>query len=72
MDLVSYLPATDLGHDAIYTVVDKVPKFICFIPCKYTASAANLAKLFLANMVAYHGIPASIVSNCDPQFTLYY
>ena len=32
-DLVTHLPATDHGHDAIYTVVDRLSKFTYFIPC---------------------------------------
>ena len=43
MDLVTHLPATDCGHDAIYTVVDRLSKFTYFIPCKHTVSAADLA-----------------------------
>ena len=69
MDLVTHLPTTDRGHDAIYTVVDRLSKFTYFIPCKHTVSAADLAQLFLANVVAHHGMPAQIVSDCDPWFT---
>ena len=72
MDLVTHLPATNHGHDAIYTVVDGLSKFTYFIPCKHTVSAANLVKLFLENVVACHGMPALIVSNCDPRFTSYF
>ena len=43
MDLVTHLPATDYGHNAIYTVIDRVSKFIYFIPCKHTVGAADLA-----------------------------
>ena len=43
MDLVTYLPAADYSHDAIYTVVDRLSKLNYFIPCKNTISAAYLA-----------------------------
>ena len=69
MDLVTYLPTTERGYDAIYTVVDRLSKFTYFIPCKHTVSAADLAQLFLANVVARHGMPAQIVSDRDPWFT---
>ena len=69
MDLITHLPATDWDYDAIYTMVDRLSKFNYFIPCKHTVSAADLAYLFLANVVAHQGMPALIVSNCDPQFT---
>ena len=68
MGLVTHLPTTDRSHDVIYTVVDRLSKFKYFIPCKHTVSTAILAYLFLANIVAHYGMPALIVSNCDPQF----
>ena len=43
MDLVTYLPTTDHGHDVIYAVVDRLSNFTYFIPCKHTVSAADLA-----------------------------
>ena len=43
MDLVTHFPATDHGYDVIYIVVDRLSKFIYFIPRKQTASAADLA-----------------------------
>ena len=69
MDLVTHLPTTDHGYNVIYTVVDRLSKFTYFIPCKHTVSAADLAQLFLATVVARHGMPASIVSDRDPRFT---
>ena len=72
MGLVTHFPAAVCGHDAIYTVFDRLSKFIYFIPCKQTASAANLAYLFLANVVVHHGMLALIGSNCDPRFVSYF
>ena len=43
MDLVTHLPATYCGHDAIYTMVDRLSKFTYFIPHKHAVSAADLA-----------------------------
>ena len=70
IDLVAHLPATDYGYDAIYTVVDRLFKFTYFVLCKHTVNAADLALLFLANVVVHYGMPASIVSNHNLQFTL--
>ena len=70
LDLVTYFPVTDYGHNVIYTVIDRLSKFTYFILCKHTVSVANLAQLFLANMVVHHGMPDLIVSNHDPRFTL--
>ena len=72
MDLVTHLPTTDRDHDAIYTVVDRLSKFTYFILCKHTVSAAHLAQLFLANVVVCYGMPAQIVSDCNPRFTSYF
>ena len=43
MDLITHLPATDYGYNAIYTMIDRLSKFIYFIPCKQIVSAADLA-----------------------------
>ena len=72
MDSVTYFPATDYGHDAIYIVVDRLSKLMYFTPCNHTVSAANLAYLLLTNVVAHHGMPASTVSDCDLWFTSYF
>ena len=52
---------------SIQYLTDKF-KLMHFIPCKHTVSAADLAYLFLENVVAHHGILASIVSDHDPWF----
>ena len=56
----------------IYTLVDRLSKFSSLIPCKHTVSVGDLAYLFLANVVAHHKMPASIVSDRDPRFTLHF
>ena len=43
IDLVTHFPATDYAHNAIYVVVDKLPKFVHFIPFKHTVSDPGLA-----------------------------
>ena len=42
MDLAAHLLANNYGHDVIYTVVDRLSKFIYFIPYKHTVSTAGL------------------------------
>ena len=72
MDLITHFPPVDHGHDVIYTVVDRLATFTYFIAYKRTVRATGLPFLFLANVIACHGMPASIVSNCDLCFTLYF
>ena len=45
IDLVSGLPSTTRGHDAIMTVVDQFSKRGMFIPCLKDMTADNLARL---------------------------
>ena len=43
MDLITHFTATNCGNDMIYTVVDRLSKFMYFIPCKHKVSTADLA-----------------------------
>ena len=72
IDLLTHLTASDHGHNVIYIVVDRLSRFMHFIPCKHTVSAVDLAEYFLANVLACHGMPALIVSNHDLRFTSYF
>ena len=39
------LPASN-GFDAIFTVVDRFSRFVKFVPCHSTCTAADVADLF--------------------------
>ena len=69
MDLITDLPKTPRGHDAIITVVDRLTKMAHFIPCTTTVKASELAVFFRREIVRLHGTPQSIVSDRDPRFT---
>ncbi len=69
MDLITQLPRSTDGHDAIYVVVDKLTKYVYYIPTVTTVTAVQLAELFIQNVVRYRGIPRCIVSDRDPRFT---
>ena len=43
MDLTTHLPTTDTGFNSVYIVVDRLSKYIYFVPCIATVSADNLA-----------------------------
>ena len=69
MDLITSLPLTSSGFDAVFTVVDRFSKLVTFIPTNTSVDAPGLAKLFFQNIVCKFGMPSSIVSDRDTRFT---
>ena len=69
MDFIMGLPKTERQHDAIFTFVDRLTKYIHVIPTKSTIDAEGAARLYVNNVFAYHGLSKSIVSDRDPRFT---
>ena len=67
MDLITSLPTSD-NFDAIFVIIDRFSKIAHFIPTNTTADAPTLASLFINHIVRIHGIPRSIISDCDPRF----
>ena len=50
-------------------IVDRLSKGAHFLAIQQTDSLDKLAKLYVAEIVRLHGVPISIVSDRDPQFT---
>lgn len=69
MDLITQLPRTRQGHDAIVVFVDKLTKMVHVAATTTDVSAPELARIFTKEVVRLHGIPKSIVSDRDPRFT---
>jgi hypothetical protein len=69
MDFVVGLPKAPSGQDAIWVIVDRLMKCARFLPIKITGSMDKLADLYVREIARLHGVPISIVSDCDPQFT---
>ncbi|MCO5603769.1 hypothetical protein L7F22_057921 [Adiantum nelumboides] len=69
MDFIMDLPRTQIGNDAIWTMVDRFSKQAHFIPVRKAIKADHMARVFLAQIFKHHGMPKSIVSDRDPRMT---
>eukprot|EP00798_Chlamydomonas_sp_ICE-L_P011161 gene11161-biopygen12616 len=68
-DLITALPPTTSGHDAIAVFVDKLSKMVHVAPCSTTVSAVGFAAIYLDTVVRHHGIPKKLLSDRDARFT---
>ena len=67
MDFVTGLPVSQ-GFDAILVVVDRLTKMRHMIATNTTATAEDVADLYVNNIYKLHGFPNTIVSDRGPQF----
>jgi hypothetical protein len=67
--LITKLPTTPSGNNAIVTIIDHLTKRAHFIPTtEEDISTEAIARLFLKESVRLHGMPTKIVSDRDPRF----
>ncbi|GJR63445.1 putative reverse transcriptase domain-containing protein [Tanacetum coccineum] len=69
MDFVTKLPRTSSGHDTIWVIVDRLTKSAYFLPMRKDYKMERLARLYLNEIVARHGVPISIILDRDSRFT---
>ena len=69
MDLITGLPRTRAGFDAIWVVVDRLSKCAHFATTTTNADAQDIAELLRTRVYMNHGAPIEIVSDRDPRFT---
>ncbi|GKA89738.1 putative reverse transcriptase domain-containing protein [Tanacetum coccineum] len=72
MDFVTKLPKSPQGHDTIWVIVDRLTKSAIFTPMRETDSMEKLARLYIKEVVARHGIPVSIICDRDPRFASHF
>ena len=69
MDFITQLPQTAKGFDAIWVIGDRLTKNAQFLSIRERSLAEKLVDLYMHEIVAWHGIPISIVSDRDVRFT---
>jgi len=70
MDFVTHLPKSIRGYDAIWVIIDRLTKCAHFLPINQKLLMDKLAELYVREVVRMHGVPANIVSDRGPRFTL--
>nr|GFB22666.1 putative reverse transcriptase domain-containing protein [Tanacetum cinerariifolium] len=68
MDLVTKLPRSSNGYDAIWVIVDRLTKSAHFLPIRKDYKTKKLARICITEIVARHGVPVSIILDCDGRF----
>ncbi|GKD10542.1 putative reverse transcriptase domain-containing protein [Tanacetum coccineum] len=72
MDFVMKLPKSSQGYDTIWVIVDRLTKSAIFVPMRETDPLEKLARMYLKEVGTRHGIPVSIICDCDPRFASHF
>ena len=67
MDFIEGLPKVE-GCSTILVVVDCLSKYAHFVCLKHPYSAKTVAAAFVKEIVRFHGLPISIISDRDQIF----
>nr|GFA10999.1 hypothetical protein [Tanacetum cinerariifolium] len=68
MDLVTKLPRSSDGYDAIWVIVDRLTKSAHFLPIREDYKTEKLTRIYINEIVVRHGVPMSIISDLDGRF----
>ncbi|GJT79790.1 putative reverse transcriptase domain-containing protein [Tanacetum coccineum] len=69
IDFIMKLPRTKSGHDTIWVIVDRLTKSAHFLATCEDYSMEKVARLYIDEILAQHGVPVSIISDRDGRFT---
>ncbi|GJT08361.1 putative reverse transcriptase domain-containing protein [Tanacetum coccineum] len=69
MDFMTKFPRSSSGHDTIWVIVDRLTKSAHVLPVREDYKMERLARVYLNEIVARHGVPISIISDRDIHFT---
>jgi hypothetical protein len=72
MDFITGLPRTLHGYNSIWVIVDRLTKSGHFLSVKSSYTVAKYAELYLTKIVCLPGVPKTIVSDREPQFTAFF
>ncbi|GKB84771.1 putative reverse transcriptase domain-containing protein [Tanacetum coccineum] len=72
MDFITKLPKTLSSQDTIWVIIDQLTKSAHFLPMKETDSIEKLTRQYLKEVASRHGVPVSIISNRDREFTSHF
>jgi len=72
MDFVGPFFESRAGKDAIMVVVDRLTRYVFFIPCSTKSTAEDIWKLMDSQVLVHTGIPRAIVSDRDTRFTSHF
>ena len=72
MDFVIGLPKIRRQHDSIWVIMDRMTKSAHFIPVKSTYRVEDYAKLCIDEIMRWHEIPLSIISDRVAQLTSHF
>ncbi|GJR45466.1 putative reverse transcriptase domain-containing protein [Tanacetum coccineum] len=72
MDLLTKLPRSRSGHDAIWVIVDRLTKSAHLLTIREDFSTEKLARLYIDVIMARHGVPVSIILDRDVRFTSHF
>ena len=64
LDLITGLPKSE-GYNAVLVIVDKLTKYVQYIPTTWNLKQDGFAKLFLSHVVYKFGIPRQMISDRD-------
>ncbi|GKB18935.1 putative reverse transcriptase domain-containing protein [Tanacetum coccineum] len=63
MDFITKLPRSRSGYDTIWVIVDRLTKSAYFLMTRKDYSMEKLSRLYIDEIVARLGVPASIISD---------
>ncbi|GJY12613.1 gypsy/ty3 retroelement polyprotein [Tanacetum coccineum] len=69
LGFITKLPRSKSRHDTIWVIVDRLTKSAHFLAIREDYSTEKLAKIYIDEIVARHGVPVSIISDRDGRFT---